>query len=166
MLSLPGELGLEPGTELEHRRQVPADDDLARGGLQDAGDALEQGRLARAVAADDAEGLACLNVELQVPKRPEVFVGHMSRMQEALLQGGVLLLVEAEPLRDVLDVDRSLQLAQSSSAKLPSTRPKITMAIKKSPMETSKMIREHGEVPVLAICGDRDRDGHAGPRSP
>ena len=49
-----GELGLEARAELQHRRELAADDDLAGGRLQDAGDALEQRRLARAVPAEDA----------------------------------------------------------------------------------------------------------------
>ena len=39
-------LGLKAGAELEHRRQMSPHDDLARCRLQDAGDALEQRRLA------------------------------------------------------------------------------------------------------------------------
>ena len=67
--------------------------------------------------------------------------GHVTRVQDPLFQRGVLLLVEAEPLGDVLDVDRGLQWAQSSSAKLPSTLPKITIATMKSSTETTKMIQ-------------------------
>ena len=84
-------------------------------------------------------------------------MGHMSGVQDPLFQGGVLLLVEAESLRDVLDVDRSLQSAQSSSAKLPSTRPNTSIAPMNSPTETSKDDREHSEVPVLAVGRYRDR---------
>ena len=57
---------MKAGAELEHRRDLPTDDDLARSGLQDAGDALEQGRLAGAVPSDNPERLAGVDLELDV----------------------------------------------------------------------------------------------------
>ena len=50
-----------------------------------------------------------MDLELEVSEGPEVVEGHVARMQYPLLQGGVLLLVEAESLRDVLDIDSRLQ---------------------------------------------------------
>ncbi len=53
-----GEVGVEADAELDERRHAPVDVDLARVEPVDAGQALEQRALARAVAADDAEELA------------------------------------------------------------------------------------------------------------
>ena len=50
-----GELGVEAGAELEQRGQPAPGDDLALVRLQDAGDALEQRRLAGAVVAEDPD---------------------------------------------------------------------------------------------------------------
>ena len=77
--------------------------------------------------------------ELDVIERPEVLVTARAGVQHPLFQRGVFLLVEAEALRDGLDVDRRLQGAHSSSAKLPSTLPKTSIATRKrrtEPMST------------------------------
>ena len=116
------------------------DHDLAGCRLQDPRDALEEGRLPGAVAADDAEGLPCFDLESDVSQRPEVLVRDVTRMQDPFFQRGVLLLIETEPLGDVLNVDRGLQWAQSSSAKLPSTLPKTTIAPMNNSTEMSRMI--------------------------
>ena len=85
---------------------MPAHRDLARGGLEHAADALEQRRLARAVAAEDADGLALLHVEGDVVEGPEVLdVLTLPAVDEPLLERVVLLVVQPEALGDVLDVD-------------------------------------------------------------
>ena len=137
------QLGLEAGPELQQCGQAAPHHDLALGGLEDPRHALEQGRLARAVAAQDPDGLALGDLEADVPQRPEVLVGIAPRVQEALLERLVLLGVEPEPLRHVLDVDGDVgrHPAQSSSAKLPSSRPNTTMAPKSSTNDTARTIR-------------------------
>ena len=67
-----GELGVEAGAQLQQRRHPPAEADRARRGPQDPGDALQQGRLARAVVADQADRRALLDREGDVAERPEV----------------------------------------------------------------------------------------------
>ena len=68
--SRPGELVVESRTELEQRGHPPSGDDLAPGGLQDAGDALEQRRLAAPVVPEDPDGRARLDVEVDRPSGP------------------------------------------------------------------------------------------------
>ena len=53
-----GEFRVEAGAEFEQRGDAPVHRDGAGGGLQDAGHDLQQGALAGAVFADDAEGFA------------------------------------------------------------------------------------------------------------
>ena len=67
-----GQLGVEAGAELEQRGHPAARADLALGRLQDAGDALQQRRLARAVVAEQPDGRALLDVEVDVVERREV----------------------------------------------------------------------------------------------
>ena len=45
------------------------------------------------------------NVGVDVPQGPEVLEGNVAGVKDPLFQRGVLLVVEAEPLRDALDVD-------------------------------------------------------------
>ncbi len=102
-------LRLEAGAELQHGGQVTAEQDLAGRRLEDPGDALEEGRLSRAVPAEDPERLALGDLELDVAQRPELLEGDLAGVDDPLLQGGVLLLVEPEALGDVLDVDGEAQ---------------------------------------------------------
>ena len=125
----PGELGLEPRAELEQRGERAAKTDLAGRRLQDAADALEQRRLARAVVADDAHGLALADGEVDVVERGEEFGRARARVQQALLQRLVSLVVDLEVLGDVLDLDDGDHY--SSDSKLPSRRPKIASAKRK-----------------------------------
>ena len=71
----PGQLGVEPGAQLQQRRHAAAHADPARGRAQHAGDHLQQRALARAVVADDAEHLAAPHVEGHAAQRPELVVG-------------------------------------------------------------------------------------------
>ena len=70
----PGELRVEAGAELEQRGDAAVDLDRARGGLQRAADDLQQRRLARAVAADDADRLAAPHLERDAVQRREIAV--------------------------------------------------------------------------------------------
>ena len=66
-----GELGMEAGADLQQARHAAADFDAALGRRGDAGKDLEQRRFAGAVAADDADDLAPLDLEGDVLQRPE-----------------------------------------------------------------------------------------------
>lgn len=67
----PRELGMEAGADLEQACHSAFDRDSAGRGFGDAAEDLEQRRLARAVAADDAHALALFDVEGDVLQRPE-----------------------------------------------------------------------------------------------
>ena len=62
-----GELGVEADAELDERRDPPGHPDPARVGAVDAGEDLQQRALARAVAPDDPEELALVDVERDAP---------------------------------------------------------------------------------------------------
>src|SRR5690606_3665565 len=61
-----GEFGMEAGADLEERADAAADLGAAVGRLRDTSEDLEQGGLAGAVAADDANDLALLDLEVDV----------------------------------------------------------------------------------------------------
>ena len=62
---------VEPGAHLEQRGDPPANVDLADGGRSDAREELQQRALARAVLADDADHVALLHAEIDVPQGPD-----------------------------------------------------------------------------------------------
>ena len=69
-----GQLGVEAGAHLQQAGDPAVDLGAAAGRLGDAREDLEQRDLARAVAADDADDLALLDLEGDVLERPEVSV--------------------------------------------------------------------------------------------
>ena len=69
-----GELGMEAGSHLQQASDPTTDLSAAARRRRDPGEDLEQRRLARAVAADDAEHLALLHLERDVPERPDLLV--------------------------------------------------------------------------------------------
>src|SRR5581483_8044623 len=122
------ELGVEPGAELEQRRHATVDRDPPAIGSQDVGDALEHRALPRAVLADEPEARALFDLEAHVAQRPELVVARAATAHERRLQALVPLVVQAEPLPDVFDEDRS-RCAHTSSASRRSRRPKIQCPI-------------------------------------
>src|SRR5688572_26999648 len=112
---------MEPGTKLEQRRDATPHADLALRRVEDAAHALEQGRLAGAVVADEPDGLALLDVEVDVAEGPEVLVPALgpTEVDGPLLERALPVLVDAEALGHASDGDRR----HSSSAKLASSRP-------------------------------------------
>ena len=70
-----GEFRMEAGADLEQRGDPTVEDDAPGGGFGDAGKDFEQGGFARAIAADDAEHLASLDLERHILERPEFFYG-------------------------------------------------------------------------------------------
>ena len=125
-----GQLGLKAGAELQERGEAAAQADLARCGLQDTADALEEGRLARAVVTDDTQGLAFADGETDVLKRVKDLGRTRFGVQQALFQRLMALVVNLELLGDAFDVDHGRH--QSSDSNSPSRRPKIISATKKA----------------------------------
>ena len=66
------QLRVEAGAELEQGGHLAVDLDGALVGAEDLGQALEHGALAGAVLADQAEGLALVDLERHVLEGPEV----------------------------------------------------------------------------------------------
>jgi hypothetical protein len=66
-----GELGIEAGAQFQQRGDAAVDDDRSGRGLEDAADQLQQGALAGAVAADDADRFAAPDVEGDILQRGE-----------------------------------------------------------------------------------------------
>ena len=100
-----GEVGVEAGAELEERCQPAAHADLAGGRGENAGDALEQRRLARAVVAEDAERLALLDRDVDPVERLELLVVPAPEPDEPLLQRVRRFRRDAERLRHAVDDD-------------------------------------------------------------
>ena len=102
---------MEAGAELDERGDAAVDRDRAFVGPRDAGDALEQRRLARSVAADDAVGAALRHAEGHAAQRRERLVrlqiADQAALEQRRLERRELLLprVAAVDLRDVDDVD-------------------------------------------------------------
>ena len=70
-----GQFGMKPGADFEHAGD-PADElDASLVGFGDAADHLEQRRFAGAVAADDADDFAALDLEGNVLERPKILGG-------------------------------------------------------------------------------------------
>src|SRR5581483_1338309 len=66
----PGQLGVEPGADLEQRADASADVDIALGRLRDPREDLQERRLAGAVTADDSRRNTLRNLEVEVVERP------------------------------------------------------------------------------------------------
>src|SRR5476649_1464416 len=66
-----GQLWMKSGAELDQRDDVSADAHNSARRPGDAGNQLEQGRLAGAVASDDAEAGADRNVHRDIAQRPD-----------------------------------------------------------------------------------------------
>src|SRR5690606_8127410 len=72
-----GQVAGEPGRELDQRRHPAAHRHRALVRLQHPGDQLQQRALAGAVLADHPDGLAGLDVEREVAKRPERLLAYL-----------------------------------------------------------------------------------------
>jgi hypothetical protein len=119
-----GELAVEPGPELQQRGDPAPDLDRARGRGEDPGQHLEQGRLAGAVGADQADGLAGPDLEVDVLERPEPLGAGLAVQQQPLLEAGGPLVVEQELLAHPGGHDRR-RGHHSSSAKSAWSRRKV-----------------------------------------
>jgi hypothetical protein len=67
-----GQLGMEPGADLEDAADAAPDRGCAHGRRRDPREDLEQRRLAGAVLADEPDDLPFLDGERHVPERPEL----------------------------------------------------------------------------------------------
>src|SRR6202012_4874343 len=67
-----GQLGMKSRAHFEQRREAPTHSDFAGRRLGNLAENLQQRRLARPVAADDAEAVALRDIEIHVLKRPEL----------------------------------------------------------------------------------------------
>src|SRR5580700_4843427 len=66
---------MKPGADLEHAGDTAGELDAPLVGLGNAADDLEQRRFAGAVAADDADDFAALDLEGDVLERPKILGG-------------------------------------------------------------------------------------------
>jgi hypothetical protein len=102
----PGELGVEPGAELEHGRHPAVRGDGARSGPVDTRDQLEQRRLSRAVVADEAVRRPPGDLQRDVAERPEVLgPAAAGAPGQLLLEIGRLVAVHLEALAHRVDDD-------------------------------------------------------------
>jgi len=130
-----GELWVEPGADFEKAGHSPADGDHASGWFGDAAEYFQQRGFARAVAPNDADAVALMDVEAHIPQRPEFFVRRVvfrhgewmhqfirdafCASRDHIAQGRVAflpLVAEDVALGQVLDVDGSCH-GQITSAK-------------------------------------------------
>src|SRR4051794_13934471 len=100
---------METGAQLQQGGEAPDAADLSLGRLEDAGDALQQGRLARTVVSQQTDRFALVDLEVDVLQRPEVLIGDLPGMDQTLFQRCVLLVIQPEPLGNVVDLDGERQ---------------------------------------------------------
>ena len=103
--------GVESGAELDERRDAAVDAHRAARRLGDAGDELQRGALARAVAADDAEGRSLRHAERDIRQRRKRFARPQVAQdapleQRALERRELPAAVAPVDLRDVRELDR------------------------------------------------------------
>ena len=87
-----GHFGMEAGADLQERADAAARADDARRRGRHAGQEFQEGRLAGAVAADDPDDVALLDLEVDVAQRPDVVARSLGRavVRLADLEVGVL----------------------------------------------------------------------------
>ena len=102
-----GQLVVEADAELDERRQAAGDPDRPAVGPVDARQQLQQGALAGAVAADDPEELALVDLEGDAVERVQLAVlAGREGMHRALFEGVDALGRDPEGLVEILDLDR------------------------------------------------------------
>jgi hypothetical protein len=74
-----GQLGIEAGAYLEQAADAAADDRASLGRRRDPRQHLQERRLAGAVRADHAEHLALVDLEADVPQRPDLLLRLVAR---------------------------------------------------------------------------------------
>ena len=170
----PRELRMEARAELEQRPDSAADRDPPLGRLHDPGDQAEEGRLARAVPADQADRPARLDCERDARERVDDRAAAPPAGDEHLLQRAHGLGVHAEATAGALDPDLAgtyVRHGEDGSAALRRTTPASTatnagsafgMSIRSNAMTElgGAVGRLDVEVPAdLEVVGDEaDRD--------
>ena len=102
-----GEVVDEAAGDLDERRHAARDLDRALVGEHDAGDELQQRRLALAVATDDADRLAGAHLDRHVAQRPELArAGAALRPGEQVLERATAAAVAPEPDAEPFGADR------------------------------------------------------------
>jgi hypothetical protein len=96
---------MEARAKLEQGGDPAARLDPARGRRDDPRDDPQERRLARAVAPDEADGLAGLDRQRDVPQRLHHARGEPAKGDEEVLQRPLRLRVHAERARDAVDDD-------------------------------------------------------------
>ena len=114
---------MEAGAELEQRADPAADRDTPRRRLDDPGDQAQERRLAGAVAADEADGLAGLDRDRDVLERLDVLRAGAAAADEELLEAARLVCMNAEAARDPVDPDLARVHAVNGTAAGPSDKP-------------------------------------------
>src|SRR5919108_1141004 len=98
----PGELRMEAGAEFEQGPDPSADGDSARRGREDPGDETKQRRLPGAIPSHETDGLARLDLERDIPNRPDVGRPQLPPPDDRLFQGDISLRVDAKAATDAL----------------------------------------------------------------
>ena len=101
------EVRVEAGAELEQRADAAVDLHGARRRLDDPGEHPQQRRLARAVAADQADGLAGRDLGRDVAQRPDVLAAGAPARDDEILERARLAGMDAEAARDAVGRDRA-----------------------------------------------------------
>ena len=112
-----GQFGMEAGTQLEQRRHAAMHPHRPAVGLQDAGHAFQEGRLARAVVADHAEHFAFTHVERDILEGDELVEPIATLGSDSLLQRVGAFTVDPERLGEVIDLEDDVGHRYISSAK-------------------------------------------------
>ena len=120
-----GELGMEPGAELQNRGHATAHVEPAGRGRRRAGQEREQRRFSRAVLADHADRFARRDRQVDIAQRPELLVQRSP--QQPLARAVQWSRVHAERLAELLGGDDSCRLHrdQTRSESSPRARVKI-----------------------------------------
>ena len=105
----PRQLVVEGGPERQHRGDAALDGERADGGRGDAAQNLQEGRLARAVASDDADRRALGNGETDLLQRPIFVVIAFPAAKQHLLHLVDRAPVELIGLAEVAAFDREVQ---------------------------------------------------------
>ena len=107
MFSMSGELGIEPGAELDHRRHRSADHDPPARRRKNPSQHLHQRALAGTVRSDHAEHLARMDLERHPLQRIQLLVGDLplQDLDRELLEGPRSRAREPVHQRCVLDFD-------------------------------------------------------------
>ena len=90
-------------TKLEHRRHPAARDDPSGVRIQDAGDALQEGRLPRSIAADDPEAAALGDFKRNIVKRFEVVMHASTTPHDGGPEGVIALAIEPKGHGHIVD---------------------------------------------------------------